>query len=126
MNESTSTCCPDRKSVAAYVLGIGGALLLMAFLAWLMYRYTRPEEAGRAARAAERKKALTEIHAAEHDALTTYGWVAKDKGIVRLPVDRAVELSLELWKNPAAARSNLIERTEKAFPSAAQQKNQYD
>ena len=33
---------------------------------------------------------------------------------MRIPIDRAVELSLKLWQDPAAARSNLIARVEKA------------
>jgi hypothetical protein len=33
-----------------------------------------------------------ELRRLEHDQLTTYGWVDQQKGIVRIPVERAIEL----------------------------------
>ncbi len=39
----------------------------------------------------------------------------QSKGMVRLPLKSAMDLSLRLWQDPAAARSNLIARVEKAF-----------
>jgi hypothetical protein len=38
---------------------------------------------------------LTVNRAAEKEVLTTYGWVDKQAGIVRIPVQRAMELALE-------------------------------
>jgi len=35
---------------------------------------------------------------------------------VRLKIDDAMQLMEEIWKNPAAGRSNLLERVEKAYP----------
>jgi hypothetical protein len=46
--------------------------------------------------------------------LETYGWVDKARGIVRLPLDRAMELALRDWQNPVAAKSNLLVRLQKA------------
>ena len=37
-------------------------------------------------------KNLREMRAAEEELLNSYGWVDRDKGIVRIPVDRAMEL----------------------------------
>ncbi|MFZ5494518.1 MAG: hypothetical protein ACOZE5_04170 [Verrucomicrobiota bacterium] len=42
---------------------------------------------------AERKARLTELRTKEHEAATTYGWVDQPKGVVRLPLDRAIELT---------------------------------
>ena len=50
----------------------------------------------------------------EASELTTYGWVDQPKGVVRLPIADAMQLVLRDWQNPAAARSNLIARVEKA------------
>ena len=61
-----------------------------------------------------RKKALAELRAAEASELSSYGWVDQGKGIVRLPITEAMKLTLREWQNPAAARSNLIARVEKA------------
>ena len=44
----------------------------------------------------------------------SYGWVDQAKGVVRLPIAEARKLALREWQNPAAARSNLIARVEKA------------
>jgi hypothetical protein len=44
-------------------------------------------------------------------------------------VARAKELVLEEWQNPAAARSNLMERAAKAFapaPKPPEKKNEYE
>lgn len=38
---------------------------------------------------------LIETRAADAEFLSTYGWVDKDKGIVRIPIDRAMELALQ-------------------------------
>jgi hypothetical protein len=37
-------------------------------------------------------QSLAEYRAAEQSRITTYGWVDAEKGIVRLPIDRAMEL----------------------------------
>ncbi len=41
---------------------------------------------------AERTQRLSELRIKEDHALTSYQWVDKEKGIVRLPIDRAMEL----------------------------------
>jgi hypothetical protein len=46
--------------------------------------------------------------------LGTYEVLDKTKGFVRLPIDRAMELTVEEYKNPAAARTNLVARADKA------------
>jgi len=38
---------------------------------------------------------LKDLHAMEDSILTTYGWTDKATGIVRIPVDRAIELQLQ-------------------------------
>jgi hypothetical protein len=40
--------------------------------------------------------------------------VDQSKGIVRLTVDRAMELATAAWQNPEEARKDLIDREEKA------------
>ena len=38
---------------------------------------------------------LAEMRAAEQRALTSYGWVDQQKGIVRIPIDEAMKLTLQ-------------------------------
>ena len=105
---------PTRERVAlAYIVAILGAFLIVAVLVWAMQRYTQPAPLN-ADRAATRAKALVELRAAEDEALTTTAWIDQGKGQVRLRVQDAMELVRREWQNPAAARSNLIARVEKA------------
>ena len=47
---------------------------------------------------------LASVHAREEELLTTYGWIDPENGIVRVPIDRALEIVLErgLPARPAA------------------------
>jgi hypothetical protein len=111
---------PRRSQTGLFLLAIVGTFLIVGALAWYVQWKTRPAPVN-AARIAERKKFLAEIRAAEAQALANYGWVDQTKGLVRLPVGRAMELVLDEWKNPAVAHSNMAARAEKAYapPPAA-------
>jgi len=37
---------------------------------------------------------LAELRGKENSAATTYGWTDQSKGVVRLPIDRAIELTI--------------------------------
>ncbi len=67
-----------------------------------------------AARADVRTKALAEIRATEEKELNNAGWIDQQRGIVRLPMDTALQLAAQQWQNPAAARAELTARAEKA------------
>ncbi len=118
MNDENKDCCAEVKKqfgALAYVVTVLGCFLIVAGLVWLMKHYTAGAPLGED-RAEVRRKALAELRAANHDILynANYVWENQAKGVVRLPIDRAMELSLQLWQNPAAARSNMIARVEKA------------
>ena len=70
-------------------------------------------------RAAVRTKDLAEIRAAEDRALETSAWIDQTHGVIRLPIDLAMRMTAQEWKDPAAGRSNLIERVEAATPAPA-------
>jgi hypothetical protein len=65
-------------------------------------------------RAALRSKALAEIRAAEATALNNPGWVDQDRGIVRLPIETAMQIYEQAAQDPEAARADLIARAGKA------------
>ena len=102
-----------ERTTAPLVIAILGCFLIIAALVWAMHHYTQPPPLGED-RVAVRKKALAELRAAEAEGLNTYGWVDQAKGVVRLPIAEAMKMTLLEWQNPAAARSNLIARVEKA------------
>jgi len=103
----------DKLKVTVWATAIAGTFLLMAILIWAMYHYTRPDDLD-AARVQERYRLLEEVRAADAQLQGHYAWRDRDKGLVILPIERALELTLQEWQNPAAARSNLVARVEKA------------
>ena len=114
-----------KSSAVIYVAAVVGSFLIVALLVWAMYRYTRPPEIAQN-RAQERKKNLAELRVAETETLNNYGWVDQAKGIVRLPIGRAIELTLQEAENPMAARSNMVARAEKAGAAPPAQPNKYE
>lgn len=120
MNGSTTDHNGNGKGRFAVAAGIIGAFLIMALLVWVMRHYTQTEPLD-ANRAAERARAFGELRAAEVQALGQPAWIDPAKGIVRLPIEVAMKLVEREWQDPAAARSNLIARVEKAteVPPAA-------
>ena len=100
-----------------YVVAILGTFLIMAVLVKIMQTKTATDDLT-AARAEERRKNLTALQAEVAQAESNYAWQDATKGLVRLPVERAMEISLQEWQNPQAARSNLNARVDKASAPA--------
>jgi uncharacterized protein YdaU (DUF1376 family) len=119
---------PERTGLA-YLITVLGSFLIVAGLVWAMQHYTQPAPLGED-RAAVRAKSLSELRAAEVEALNTTGWVDANKGIVRLRIDDAMNWVEQQWgQDPAAARSNLISRVEKATalpPKAPEKPSQFE
>jgi hypothetical protein len=90
-----------------------GAFLVVALLVGVMKYYTRPAPLNQA-RIDERRKTLAEFRAEDARGLNTYEVIDAGKALVRLKIERAMELTFEEYKNPAAARTSLIARAEKA------------
>ena len=105
----------NLRTVLIYGVAVLGAFLIVAALVAAMLHYTRPEPLN-AGRAAERANALRELRAAEAEALQTPAWLDKGRGVVRLRIEDAMALVEKNWQDPAAARSNLMARLEKAYP----------
>ncbi len=99
------------------VFGFGVALVVVAagihFLIWLLFGYFTAREARRvplaypmAVSQGQRtppeprlqttpREDLQELRASEDAALRSYGWVDKNAGIVRIPIDEAIRLTLQ-------------------------------
>ncbi len=113
----------------AYFFGITGAFLILAALAWAIHRYTQPPPLGED-RATVRAQALAKERAEEAEALEHIGWVDPVKGIVRLRIEDAMKMVEQEWgRDPAAGRSNLVARVEKATaapPKAPEKPSQFE
>ncbi len=65
-----------------------------------------------------RSQALAQLRTTEHTNLTELGWADNARGLVRLPIETALQITAQAWQNPAAARADLIAREKKATAPA--------
>jgi hypothetical protein len=93
-HDPTST--PETKRSPGILLGLGVLILLLAGLVGglLINRSPSATASEDSERAAVRLKNLEELRSADSNALTTYGWNDRARGIVRIPVRRAMDLVL--------------------------------
>lgn len=95
MSESSNFSFPHRTPVFTTVL----VLVLFAAFGFLARRYYSPRAAHvdrveGVKTPVERKALLAEHREQEKAAATSYGWVDQKAGIVRLPIERAIELTV--------------------------------
>jgi hypothetical protein len=95
------------QSPAPFSTWLGVVLLLLAFGA-LAIAIIGPAPRGdtyEQQRAQDRERKLKDLHDEDAKALTSYAWIDKNKGTVRVPIERAMELTVaELAnKKPAPA-----------------------
>jgi uncharacterized protein YfaQ (DUF2300 family) len=102
-----------------YALTAVATFLLMAFLVNKMIKVTQPPAVG-AERATARAKDNADIRGAGATALQSWGYVAepataRPQGIVRTPIEEAIQATIKGYQNPAGFRADLAKRAEKAF-----------
>ena len=87
------------KSTWKIILGVagalGGVLLILVLLGILIkYAFVRPSIAGGLSDP-DRYALLAKARAEDHRLTSTYGWMDKSKGVVRLPVEVAMRELIE-------------------------------
>jgi len=95
-DSSSSFSFPHRTPVFTTLL----VLVCMALFGWLARKVYAPgaqvvEKIEGVRTPADRAALLAEHRAREHTEATTYGWVDQKAGIVRLPIERAMELTVQ-------------------------------
>lgn len=87
---------PSFSVSRSVFLGAAVLVLLLAAVFGALWIGNSPDatQAEDAARSAERLKNLSELQAADQAQLSTYGWNDRAKGIVHIPITRAMELVL--------------------------------
>lgn len=100
---------PNLFKQLGLALGVALAVLAIYGMAGLS-RYNATVPSATASRDEQRLKALNEIHAAADQSLSTYGWQNMEKGVIAIPITRAMELMVSEWHDPAWGRSNLLYR----------------
>lgn len=91
-----SSASDSKGSFTATLLAAVGGFSIFLIILLVAYLPNKAAPAGDGVKTpAERKAALAELRGKEQTAATTYAWVDKDKGVVRLPLERAVELTIQ-------------------------------
>jgi hypothetical protein len=85
---------PTSKPFVPTLLASLIAILIFWVATRLMTAWIPAGSNEEAEKAALREKTLAELRVADEETLQTYGWVNKEKGIVRVPIERAMELVL--------------------------------
>jgi hypothetical protein len=89
---------PKGSFTTTLLAAVGGFAIFGVILA-VAYMPKKVEQVGDGVRSPEQRKAiLAELQGKAQTHATTYGWVDKDKGVVRLPIDRAMELVVQEHK----------------------------
>jgi hypothetical protein len=101
-------------TVGTYLIGGVGAFLIVGALAWLIVR--QPQSGVDAQRAALRRQYRTEIDAAGNAKLTGYALdseaLGKGNKVYHMPIERALEIAAEDFKDAAAGRAKMLQRLE--------------
>lgn len=95
MSDSSNFSFPHRTPVFTTVI----VLLCFAAFGWLARKIYVPQSGAvdkvEGVRTPEERKALLgEHHTKEQAELTHYAWIDQKAGVVRLPIDRAIELTV--------------------------------
>ena len=110
----TTRPAAEIGKVTVYAVAILAVLLIGYILVHAMRAYVQTPPVN-AKRAEERAAGLAEVRAtAEKELHGDPVYINKNNNVVRLPIDRAMQLVVEGGKNPAAFRSNMMARVEKA------------
>jgi hypothetical protein len=106
MAVSATPQTPERAPISFGAwLGIVLLFLFFGIFVLVLVAATPHGNTYEAKRAGAREKKLNDTRNAATQELTSYAWVDKGKGIARIPIDRAIELTLRdlASKKPASA-----------------------
>lgn len=82
----------DPKAGLTLVVGIVGALVLVMIIVGLQALYYDVENEIVSEIYAEPNLDVKLVRAQQLELLNSYGWVDREQGVVRIPIDRAMEL----------------------------------
>ncbi len=96
---SDTSSCSDSKCCSAFgstLIAVIGGFAIFGLILVVAYLPNKAAPVGDGVKTPEQRKAiLAELHGKEQAAAASYGWVDKENGVVRLPLDRAIELTIQ-------------------------------
>lgn len=114
-----------KKPFGIYLIGIVGAIAIGYGTVRIATKQVAVPDIA-AQRTAERLKFRQEVTDATTVTLTNAAVVDAQRGIYRLPINAAVELTIREWQNPAAARKTLLDRLETATAKLPEQPSAFE
>lgn len=90
-----------RTSLVINTAGVVGALLSMVVLVGITSRMVEPEQAPSDPKAAERMQKLIEMRSSVQSELTQMVALDENNQVVRLPIDKAIDVMLKEWEDPS-------------------------
>lgn len=82
----------DPRTGQAVVVGIVGTLILILIVVGLQALFYHVEDDLYSQIYAEPQLDVKMVKAQQLELLASYGWVDREKGVVRIPIDRAMEM----------------------------------
>jgi hypothetical protein len=101
----------DPKTGLTAVVGIVGALALVLIIVGLQALFYHVEDDIYSEIYAEPNLDVRMVRAQQLEVLNSYGWVDREKGVVRIPIDRAMEMVIADPSGGGAAPGEGIART---------------
>lgn len=93
---SNASAPASNSSFAVTLLAAVGGFAIFLLILLVAYMPNKAAPAGDGVKTPEqRKAALAELRGKEKTTATTYGWVDKDAGVVRIPISQAKELIIQ-------------------------------
>ena len=90
---SSNKSDPGGFKVMVSAIGYIGVMLIFMPIVYFSYISNRPSPIDERI-IDERLQTLAEVRANQHNAAANYGWVDRSQGIVRIPIERAMELTV--------------------------------
>ena len=111
---STTKYVWSAVAVIVLILAVSGVVVLLYFL-------NRPEPLNFEI-VKERKAKLAEVNAKQHELISKYAWIDKEKGIVQIPIEQSMKLTVEELRNSTFGIKEAALQKESASKEATPQK----
>lgn len=86
---------PSLPNIAVSALAVTGGLVIMVIIVAIAYLPNRPDTVARPGMSPEEgRELLQEKRERDRAELADYGWINRNQGRIRLPIDRAMELAV--------------------------------
>ena len=96
MSDNKALTHQDTGNRAIVIATTVGVVILVIMLVWLRdYFFLVRNDVVQDQVLAVSSSKLADLHAREAELLYSYGWVDQEKGIVRIPIERAMELTVQ-------------------------------